>query len=141
DQPILGTIGHVPHAADSGERPWTRHDLSGSIGLGDYDEFMQILQDAFGGSGQPLPGQTGVKIWYLAQGFQTTIDPSKAGLYSGTETDSSALPARSASESGDTGDGPAPDQATQLADAIRVAYCQPSVGAYFNFLLADEPDL
>src|SRR5262249_8481059 len=36
---------------------------------------------------------------------------------------------------------PAPDQGTQLADAIRLAYCQPGVGAFFNFMLADETDL
>jgi hypothetical protein len=29
----------------------------------------------------------------------------------------------------------------QLEDAIRVAYCQPAVGAYFNFHLYDERDL
>ena len=29
-------------------------------------------------------------------------------------------------------------QASQLTNAIRRSYCQPSVGAYFNFLLVDE---
>jgi hypothetical protein len=33
------------------------------------------------------------------------------------------------------------DQASQLTDAIRVAYCQPAVGGFFNFLLADESNL
>jgi hypothetical protein len=28
-----------------------------------------------------------------------------------------------------------------LTDAIRVAYCQPAVGGFFNFLLADESSL
>jgi hypothetical protein len=36
---------------------------------------------------------------------------------------------------------PAPDQGTQVLDAIRLASCQPHVGAFFNFLLADEPRL
>src|SRR5205085_896376 len=35
----------------------------------------------------------------------------------------------------------APDQATQVLDAIRLAACPPYVGAFFNFLLADEPTL
>ena len=35
----------------------------------------------------------------------------------------------------------APDQATQLRYAVRLAYCQPYVGAIFNFLLRDEADL
>ena len=29
----------------------------------------------------------------------------------------------------------------QLADAIKIADCQPLVGAYFNFHLVDERDL
>jgi hypothetical protein len=33
------------------------------------------------------------------------------------------------------------DQAAQLSDAVRLAYCQPYVGAFFNFLLADESSL
>ena len=33
------------------------------------------------------------------------------------------------------------DQASQLTDAIRLAYCQPAVGGFFNFLLADEGSL
>jgi hypothetical protein len=36
---------------------------------------------------------------------------------------------------------PAPDQATQLTDSLFLAYCQPGVGAYFNFMLADETSL
>jgi hypothetical protein len=38
-------------------------------------------------------------------------------------------------------DSPAPDQATQLVDSVRLSYCQPYVGAFFNFLLWDEPSL
>jgi hypothetical protein len=33
------------------------------------------------------------------------------------------------------------NQASQLVDAIRLAYCQPAVGAFFNFLLVDDPNL
>ncbi len=78
-------------------------------------------------------------IWYLEQGFQTSIDPGKRAAYAGTETDRFALPAWSTKAGSRSGN--APDQATQLVDAIRLAYCQPNVGAYFNFLLVDEPDL
>ena len=35
-------------------------------------------------------------------------------------------------------DSPAPDQATQIRYAVRLAYCQPYVTAFFNFLLWDE---
>jgi hypothetical protein len=33
------------------------------------------------------------------------------------------------------------DQAVQLGAALRLAYCQPRVQAFFNFLLVDEPSL
>jgi hypothetical protein len=32
-------------------------------------------------------------------------------------------------------------QATQLAAAVQLAYCQPAVGGFFNFELRDEPEL
>jgi hypothetical protein len=79
----------------------------------------------------------------MEAGYETVPDPGKAYLYVGRET-SNALPAL-------LGDPPwtelppaassAPDQATQLRDAIRLAYCQPYVGAFFNFLLRDQDDL
>jgi hypothetical protein len=33
------------------------------------------------------------------------------------------------------------DQGAQLRTGLGLAYCQPVVGAFFNFLLADKPDL
>src|SRR5207302_11058629 len=80
-------------------------------------------------------------IWYLAQGYQTAPDPAKASLYTGTETDAAPVPAWSPADGADPGDGPGIDQATQLQDAIAIAYCQPAAGAHFNFHLTDERDL
>ncbi len=139
--PILDTFGEIPHASRSNERPWAKHADSGSIGLGDYARLTSVLQSAFGGTGQPLPGQGPVTVWYLAQAFQSRVDPAKAGLYSGKESEPRVPPALSPLEASDRGKGPAPDQPTQIEDAVRVAYCQPGVGAYFNFHLADEADL
>src|SRR4029079_16693402 len=34
-----------------------------------------------------------------------------------------------------------PDQAGQLRDAVELAYCQPAVGAFFNFQFTDEVGL
>jgi hypothetical protein len=138
--PIFDTVGHIPHGSGSAERPWTQH-TSGVIGEGDYDLLVKALTDAFGGTGQPVPGQGSMSIWYLTAGYQTSPDAGKASLYQGRELDSSPLPAWSAAEASDTGTGRAPDQATQIEDALRVAYCQPYVGAYFNFHLADEASL
>ena len=138
-QPIFDTVGHNPYPDFSSERPWTRHPNSRSIAQGDHEKLTRALEEAFRSTGQPLPGQGRVSIWYMEQGFQTTIDRAKQRFYTGRETDSFALPARSASAG--SKQGLAPDQATQLVDAIRLAYCQPNVGAYFTFLLADERDL
>jgi hypothetical protein len=140
-KPIFDTFGYVPHAAASNERPWTTHPGSSAISIGDYPTLMSTLTTAFRGTAQPLPGQGSTTIWYLAQGYQTTPDPAKASLYSGTETDTAPVPAWSAAEGSDSGEGPGIDQPTQLEDAVAVAYCQPDVGAYVNYHLDDERDL
>jgi hypothetical protein len=57
------------------------------------------------------------------------LAPFGQPLYFGRENEQQALPALA-----DSG----VDQATQLGDAIELAYCQPAVGALFNFQLADE---
>jgi hypothetical protein len=102
---------------------------------------MSVLQGAFGGTRQPLPGQGRVSIWYMEQGYQTQVDPTKSRLYHGRETDRKPLPPLVTRGIASTANGPAPDQATQLTDALNVAYCQPGVAAFFNFELADETDL
>jgi hypothetical protein len=138
--PIFDTIGHNPYPTTNAERPWARH-VGGTIGEGDYDKLMAVLTEAFGGTGQPVPGQGRVSIWYMEQGFQTTIDPAKASLYRGTENDKHALPPWLLRTTAGTATGLAADQATQLTDAVSLAYCQPGVAAYFNFEIADEPNL
>ncbi len=139
--PILDTVGHNPYPVSNADRPWWRHPGSTAITEGDYDRLMGVLQAAFGGTGQPLPGQGRVSIWYMEQGFQTTVDPAKAALYRGTETDPRALPPVFTRAAAISDGGSAPDQATQLSDALQLAYCQPGVRAFFNFELADEPSL
>jgi fibronectin type 3 domain-containing protein len=140
--PVLDTVGYHPYVRSAGERPWLKHVGQTTIGQGDWNKLMYNLWLAFHGTAQPLPG-AGARLWYLEDGFQTTVPPSKAGAYSGTENvatipDSAggepAAPPPPATSS-------APDQATQVFDALRLAACQPHVGAFFNFLLADEPIL
>ncbi len=140
-QPIFDTIGHNPYPMTNAERPWQRHPTTTAIGEGDYDKLMAVLQEAFGGTGQPIPGQKRVSIWYMEQGFQTTIDPAKTALYRGTESIKQVLPPFFERAATSVTSGPAPDQATQLSDALQLAYCQPGVAAFFNFELADEQGL
>jgi len=140
--PIFDTVGHNAYPETSSEAPGVLHK-TGSIDQGDLDRLLAALREGFAKTGQPLPGQRGVTVWYLEDGFQTAIDPGKAPAYRDTENAPRLLPALSPD-----GDQPhpadtslAPDQATQLTDALSLAYCQPGVGAFFNFMLADEPDL
>jgi chitodextrinase len=141
--PIFDTVAYHPYPAKPSERPWARHIGSKTIGQGDWNKLMYNLWLAFSGTAQSIPGSNGVSIWYLEDGFQSQIPAAKAPLYSGTEN-VAALPEWVGGEP----DSPAPaetsaapDQGTQALDAVRLAACQPNVGAFFNFLLADEPIL
>jgi hypothetical protein len=133
-RPIIDTFGHNPYPDYASEPPWATHDDPVTIGEGDLDRLLAALHDAFAGTDQPMPGTSDTTVWYLEDGFQTSVPRSKRRLYHGTETDPSALPAVAP-------DGEGPDQASQLRDALLLAYCQPAVGAFFNFELIDEGKL
>jgi hypothetical protein len=135
------------YGASPGERPWQRHTTSKRISEGDLGKLVETLQTGFTGTkqsvpGMPVDGRT-VPIWYLESGFQTAPSPAKAALYSSTET-AAAVPDWTGGLPWTVlpnADSLAPDQATQLRDAVRLAYCQPYVTAIFNFLLRDQPEL
>jgi hypothetical protein len=149
---LFDTLGLHPYGENSAEPPWKQHDASSTIAIGDWAKLMQALKDAFAGTSQPYPGSAAARVpsgtgtaqvWYLETGFQTTPSGSGSGLYSGSETDPHALPASAgaARAVADAAAEAAPTHGSQLVAAIRRAYCQPYVGAYFNFLLRDEHDL
>lgn len=121
--PVLDTVGHNAYPEHSAEAPAARHK-SASIDEGDLDRLLAALKKGFAGTGQPLPGQKGVTVWYLEDGFQS--QPAR-GLYSGHESDR-----RPVSED---------EQAAQLTAAVQLAYCQAAVGGFFNFELRDDPQL
>ena len=125
---IFDAWGQNVYGSSSSERPWARHRVD--IGQGDYPRLLSYLRSAFGGTRQPVPGQKDVRIWYLEGGFQTGVGDKRA-LYSNSEADRAVVAPF----------GGLVDQASQLTDAIRLASCQPAVGGFFNFLLADEPNL
>jgi hypothetical protein len=117
-RPLFDTAGHNPYPLHPGESPTTRHEVY--LGQGDYDRLVAVLDESYAGTAQPA-----TPVWYLENGFQTTVARGRRPRYRGRE-----------SVSGTVGPG---EHATQLATALRLAYCQPRVGAYFNFLLVDEP--
>lgn len=147
ETPIFDIVGHHVHSIHSAERPWRVHPGSG-VTQGDLDKLEQAFAEAFAGTAQPVPGrcvdQKCVPIWWLEAGFQTKPDEAKASLYTGFEISPRPLP----DSTGDVTLEPlpdssslAPDQATQIVSALRLAYCQPHVEAFFNFLLWDEERL
>ena len=146
--PVFDTVGQHVYQNTFAERPFLMHTVGRTIAEGDWNKLMATLQTAFGGTGQPVPGACTLDcppIWYLESGFQTTVPPDKAGAYTGTEN-IVPIPAFAAAEPDYPSPSPlstsqAPDQATQLRYAVRLAYCQPYVGAFFNFLVRDEADL
>jgi hypothetical protein len=147
DAPLFDVVGHHVHALHSAERPWRAHRGSG-VTQGDLAKLERTLADAFADTRQPVPGRCidrkCVPVWWLEVGFQTKPDGDKESLYAGVEISPRPLP----DSTGDVELEPlpdsatlAPDQATQLVSALRLAYCQPHVEAFFNFLLWDEKRL
>jgi hypothetical protein len=126
-RPLFDNVGHHPYGDFSLESPFARHPNTGSIGQGDYDKLVAAYAEAFAGTDQPPIGVNGVRIYYLEDGFETTVSSAKRSLYNGVER------ARTV--------GPDLLHREQLQDAIRFAYCQPHVASYFNFLLTDERNL
>jgi chitodextrinase len=142
-RPLLDTVGHHAYGAREAERPWRKHIASKVLSQGDWNKLMYNVWQAFDGTAQAMPGTRGVAIWYMEGGSQTAIDAGKQAAYWGTENvavipdDVGGEPDRP--PPAETSD--APDQSTQFRDSIRLAACQPYVGAYFNFLLVDEARL
>jgi hypothetical protein len=137
-RPLFDTFGHNPYPETSAEPPWALHADSDVLAEGDYETLMNVLQTAFDGTNQPLPGQGRVGIWYVEDGFQTVAPPDKLRFYRGRENDRHALPA--VAPESDTGLA-VRDQATQLRDAVLLASCQPAVTGFLNFGLLDEDRL
>jgi hypothetical protein len=147
DAPIFDVVGHHVHAIHSAERPWRKHPGSG-VTQGDLEKLQAAFSAAFGGTAQPVPGRCVngkcVPVWWLEAGYQTKPDRVKASLYTGFEISPRPLPDSTGGVMLETlpdSSSLAPDQATQIVSALRLAYCQPHVEAFFNFLLWDEQRL
>ena len=144
---IFDTVVHHPYALSNDERPYLMHPTPKAMGEGDWNRLVSSYQTAFAGTPQAVPGncfanQPCVPIWYLETGFQTTV-PVGDNTYFGVEN-VRVVPDISAGEPSSPSPPPtsrAPDQATQLRYAVRLAYCQPYVEAIFNFLVRDDPNL
>ena len=129
DEPLFDTVGHHAYGANSAEPPATDHRGS-TIAEGDYADLMEALSEAFSGTAQAVPGECVEEhctfIWYLEMGFQTTVSPDKLQVYTGEENVETISPE---------------EQGAQFERAVELAYCQPFVRGFFNFLMWDEARL
>ncbi len=129
DDPLFDTVGHHAYGANSAEPPATDHRGS-TIAQGDYADLMEALSEAFSGTAQAVPGacveERCTFIWYLEMGFQTTVIPEKLPVYTGAENVETIPPE---------------EQGAQFERAVELAYCQPFVRGFFNFLMWDEARL
>jgi hypothetical protein len=128
-RPIVDTFGHNPYPESASEAPWATHPIP-VIGEGDYAKLIAALTAAFEFTAQRVPSATWTRLWYLEDGFQTAVPWTLQPFYSGRENDQHVLPALALADS--------TSQSEQLVAAISLAYCQPAVGAFFNFELWDE---
>jgi len=118
--PLVDAFGHNPYPRTSAEAPSARH-ADGFVGEGDYARLAATIASAFAGT-----GQRSRDVWYLEDGFQSSVPTALLGGYGGRETALTISPA---------------EQAQWLGDAVRLAACQPTVRAFFNFELVDETRL
>jgi hypothetical protein len=145
-RPIFDTVVHHPYGLANDERPYLMHPTPDAIGEGDWERLVTTYRAAFAGTPQAVPGRCFrrkpcPRIWYLETGFQTTPPPGMPGYYGieNVRTIPDVAPVATSSTADPT--SPAPDQARQIRDAVRLAYCQPYVDAIFNFLIRDDPNL
>ena len=118
---------------------------------------MEVLTAAFGGTAQPVPGSGTIETPATGNGknAQPALElaghdlvprgrlrdrrarATSASRYTGREPNRQLVqPSRRSCAGVAT-----PDQASQLKDAVELAYCQPAVGAFFNFQFMDEVGL
>ena len=123
---------------NAAEPPWVRHDDPATVSQADLPRLLAALTASIRRHGPTAcRARARPSVWYMENGFQTTVPRHKRHHYNGEETDHWAVPPVAP-------EGIEPwfrDQASQLRDSLLLAYCQPEVGAFFNFELIDEDRL
>jgi hypothetical protein len=123
EKPIMDALAIHPYGENARIPPSFTHPRSKSIGIADYHKLVALLGQAFAGTGQD--GKT-LPIVYGEYGVETGVPPDKAGAYTGREVVPTAT---------------AETQATDYAEAIKFAACQPTVEMLLFFHVLDETRL
>lgn len=129
-QPIMDAFAFHPYEDNSRVPPTFAHPRGKTIALADYRRLVRLLGQAFDGTAQP--GST-LPILYDEFGVESRIPadkraPAGKNLYTGTEP-KTTKPV---------------DEETQGAyyrQALRLAFCQPTVMGILFFHVSDEPPL
>ena len=126
-KPIMDMFAFHGYQDNSSIAPGTPHPnpASKNVTIADYTRLTGLLGQAFDGTAQP--GST-LPIDYGEFGVESKIPADKASLYTGTE-----LPATKPV-----------DETTQglyYRQALALAFCQPTVNAFFFLHAVDESDL
>jgi hypothetical protein len=126
EEPLMDIFAIHPYLERSEISPSTEHPLGTSIGLADYDKLVDVLGEAFDGTGQP---GSDVPIAYTEFGVQAEIPADKQAEY---ENIASPLGVDAVDEE---------TQARYYREALEIASCQENVIGVLIFHLYDEPDL
>ena len=125
NDPVMDMFSLHPYPEHSGIPPGFTHPRSTSIGIADYDKLIELLGEAFDGTGQP---GSSLPLVYGEYGLQTVIPPGKGTVYSGAEQPTTKPIEEIA-------------QGAAYAEAIALAACRPTVRMLLFFHVSDEAQL
>lgn len=120
--PIMDAFSFHPYPEAADIPPSFQHPNSTALGIGDYDKLVSLLGQAFDGTAQR---GSSLPILYDEFGVESQIPPAKDPLYTGTEP-STIHPVDEAT------------QAAYYAQALQLAFCQPTVMGLLLFDFVDE---
>lgn len=123
--PIMDAFAFHPYPETSATGPNFPHPNSTSIGLADYSKLVGLLGGAFDGTAQR---GSALPILYDEFGIETTIPPTKAALYTGTEPATTKPVDETV-------------QAQMYLQAMQMTFCQPTALGILLFHFQDEAAL
>jgi hypothetical protein len=125
-KPVMDAFAHHPYLERSELPPDFAHPNSTTIALADYDKLVDLLGEAFDGTGQR---GADIPILYTEFGVQSFIPPAKRSAY----TNLNSPAAKDAV--------PEETQARYYRQAVEIACGQETVEGIYIFHVWDEPDL
>lgn len=121
--PLMDAFAIHPYMRPE-EAPTVTHEQTTQITIADYPKLVTLLDQAFRKT--PQRGRT-LPILYTEFGVQTVIPRSKRSFYKAGTTAKADVGVSAAT------------QAAYYREALKIAYCQPTVKGLFVFHTFDEP--